>query len=220
VTFSLELTGGYSPSNPITDADLKKMCTNLLTEVPGGVCQVVQSYLSQTVDRRRRSLQESSYDTLVILTALYSGQSSVVEIFNEIRNSNFTDSLISGLSGNVNSVKSTGIISGSAPKIPVASTMNVTSTTWTGSSTDVQADGYTFSCSTQENVFGSYIASSATLSGTVTGLCPNTTYYCSVAATFSALGGGESDIDINFVPAYFLPLIARIFVRIVTKNAF
>jgi hypothetical protein len=200
VTVTIELTGGYTPSNPISDADLKKICTNLLTEVPGGVCEVVESFLSQTVGRRRRSLQEISFFTMVTLTAQYSSNSSVVEIFNEITNSNFTDSLISGVSGNVESTTAVGLIFALAPQIPVVSTDSVSDTTWTGSFTDTKADSHILACSTKI-YFGEWTNSPSGFTGTVENLSPVTTYYCSVVAvTYSVLEGQSAILLVsNFV---------------------
>jgi len=199
VTFTVLLTGGYTPSNPISDDDLKQMCTNLLTEVPGGVCEVVNNFLQIGAQRRRRSLQENAYGTLVTLTAQYSSNSSVAEIYNEITDPNFTDSLVSGLSGNVESTQAFGLIFDPAPEIPVVSTVNVGENTWTGSFTDTKADEYVLSCSTKM-FYGEYFSYVSGFTGTVESL-PFDTYYCSVLAyTYSVLEG-ETAIALlsNFV---------------------
>ena len=191
VTFTVVLTGGYTPSQPISDDDLKQMCTNLLTEVPGGVCEVVNNFLWDI---------SGGYDTLVTLTAQYSSNSSVAEIFNEIADPNFTDSLVSGLSGNVESTQAVGLIFALAPQIPVVSTDSVSHTTWTGSFTDTKADEYLLSCSTEENVFGEKTNSPSGFTGTVTGLFCITTYYCSVGtATSAAPGAGYILLLSDFV---------------------
>jgi hypothetical protein len=195
LTLTMLLNGGYTPSNEITDADKKQICTNLLTQGPGGVCEVVNSFLEKVSDpQRRRSLLtvQDEYATYVTLTAIYSSNSSIAELATAYFDDPeaFSTSLVSGLSEVPEQTNVFGVNYTLAPQIPVVSTVSVTDSEWSGSWDDTQADLYDLSCN-MGRFWGGTSTNTTETFGTVSDLDDGTTYYCSVVALYFNVQAGR-----------------------------
>jgi hypothetical protein len=216
LTFTLVVEDGYTTSNQITDADKRQICINLLDEVPGGVCEVVNSFLVkyEPDDRRRSLLSNIETATGITITARYTSNSSATELFEQLVDDEGTirASLVSGLSVPFQSSFPDGYDFNLAPQIPVVTTINVTDSTWTGSWADTWYKDvvYLVSCSTGR-YFTEIVNGPSTIAtfDTWTGMAPDTTYYCSVAARYPAQYGDGIFLSSNYVEIKTLDIIGR-----------